>query len=125
MKAAINFRKAHACLKRESFFKEDEILWHGVTPMEALWDHPDPILAFTIIDLENRKDLYVAFNATKEKLQFTLPQPPDGKKWMVRFDTGKDSGNDYHENTKAVLVDAVLLDIAERSAIVLEAHSSI
>lgn len=125
MKAAINFRKTHPCLKRESFFKEDEILWHGVAPMEALWDHPDPIIAFTILDFENRKDLYVAFNATKEKLQFTLPQPPDGKKWMVRFDTAKDSANDDHENTKAVFLDAVLLDIAERSAIVLEAYSSI
>lgn len=82
VKRLIQFRRDHDALKREAFLSDQDIIWHGLNPQQPNWDDPKPIIAFT---LENQ--IYAVFNATNEKLEATLPDPPEGKKWALQFHT--------------------------------------
>jgi len=86
-KLLIHFRRKRKLLQGDSFFKEDEIDWHGKRPLQQKWDADDRFIAFTIKDIgekkegEKREDIYLAFNASNQKTLVTFPLSPKNQLW--------------------------------------------
>jgi len=93
----IHFRQEHEILKADHFAKNTEIIWHGIEPSHIHWEDGKALIALTILDTHYHEDIYVAFNATAEGVTFTLPDPHEGKKWHVVFDTFAASPHDAYE----------------------------
>lgn len=124
VRRAIHFRKENALLKKDTFFKEGEILWHGSKLLDPRWEEPSAFLAFTVLD-DNHEHIYAAFNPTGELIQVEIPKPPEGKRWHLIFDTSKRLGKDFYEISSEPLVDQTVVAMMEKSALVLKARAAL
>jgi glycogen operon protein len=103
-KGMIAFRKAHPALQRAEFFtgqdngdNDDDITdvqWHG--PRYKSPDWSGQTLAFRLDGSKEEtgaraddNDIYAAFNASADKIDFQLPPNHSGKKWYRVLDTDK------------------------------------
>lgn len=82
VKRLIQFRKQNPLLMQENFLGGTEVIWHGVLPLQANWDDPQSFLALSL-----RDQIYIAFNATNQMCEVTVPPPVKGKKWQIAFHT--------------------------------------
>lgn len=123
VRGLIKLRKEHPALKRERFFKQGEVIWHGLKPCEPHWEKPAPLLAFTIIDPEKQEDLYLAFNASKETVSFKLPLPKEGRKWYRLIDTSKDGFQDMLEKGEEERIHGLVYVLDSFSSLVLISYA--
>lgn len=98
VKKVIQLRHHHSILKKNTFLKEEDIVWHGINPGDPNWEGERPILAFTLINKSNSEHLYVAFNATVTPIDMILPPILEkNKSWHVIIDTYADAPYDIVE----------------------------
>lgn len=115
-KLLIQFRKNHPQLQKNSFLNEKDIIWHGSDGNAPKWDQDDKFVAYTLIDLLQQCDLYVAFNASKQDISVILPNAPKGKKWHWIVATHHTPPDDFYEETDS---------LPATSVIKMPAHSSV
>jgi len=123
IRRAIQFRKENDLLRKETFYKEGEIFWHGLKPLDPRWEDPSPFLAFTIKDSVSNQDIYAAFNPTQTSLEVETPQCTAGKKWHVVMDTSKIFGKDAFEIDKEPVLQVPKVTLLEKSSLVLIARA--
>lgn len=86
------FRHAHPVL-RNGFFQPNDISFHGVNAWNADYSPGSRVLAMMLNGkyakgaTKSDNDLYVAANMHWAPLTFTIPAPPQGKKWHVFANT--------------------------------------
>lgn len=79
------FRKKSKFFQRTAFLTDEEVLWHGLLPNQANFGHEVRFIAYSFHDPE--ENIYIAFNASFDPAEITLPPPPEGKKWKRLIDT--------------------------------------
>src|SRR5947209_1445338 len=102
----IALRRSHPALRRRTFFSggctglPPEILWHGVGPSRPDFGPDSHSLAFALDGRRTDRpglidrDIYVAFNAWRETLEFRIPAAPSGRAWRRAVDTALPSPQD-------------------------------
>ena len=78
----IRFRKAHASLRRRSFFEDEArpaVAWHGAKPGKPDWTPESRSLAMQILPAPNDETICVIAHAHWEPKAFELPRLPAGK----------------------------------------------
>ncbi len=94
----IQFRKSHCVLRANVFLENEEVEWHGRELGKVDWSNPfDGFIAYTLKDLEEGHDLYIAFNATPKPVIIELPLNTDSKKWHWVVNTASPSPYDFRE----------------------------
>jgi glycogen operon protein len=96
----IRFRKAHASLRRRSFFEDEvrpAVAWHGTKPGKPDWTPESRSLAMQILPAPNDETIYVIAHAHWEPKAFELPRLPAGKSWRRFLDTSRPPGDDALE----------------------------
>jgi glycogen operon protein len=126
----IALRKRHPALRRRDFFKpapkgkqgRPDIVWHGVEPNKPDFTALSRTVALCLdgkqTGREPDRDFYVACNAWREPLAFTIPQAPNGRPWRRAIDTGLPTPLDIAELDEGPSVPA-------RTVYWLEAHSMV
>lgn len=118
-KGIISLRHEYPILRRQAFYMKSDIEWHGTQPHKPDWGHGHPLLAFSIRDHQRGDHLYVAFNATFETQEFTLPQLPFGRQWHWLVNTNNPPPSDlWTENAPVVEGNTISLD--EHSCVILK-----
>jgi glycogen operon protein len=102
-----------------------ELSWHGTRPWHPDWSPSSRVLAFMRRSLggNDRGDVvYAAMNMYWEPLEFELPAPPDGRRWLMFANTCMPTPEDIWESgQEPVLSDQKKILAAGRSIIVLVA----
>jgi isoamylase len=96
----IRFRKAHASLRRRSFFEDEArpaVAWHGAKPGKPDWTPESRSLAMQILPAPNDETICVIAHAHWEPKAFQLPRLPPGKSWRRFLDTSLPPGDDALE----------------------------
>jgi glycogen operon protein len=87
----IALRKRHPALRRNQFFQEGDVIWHGVAPYRPDFSTASRTLAMVLDGTRTKRerdcDIYVAFNAWRETVAFTIPPAPQDKPWRRVVDT--------------------------------------
>ncbi len=113
----IEFRNNHSVLRKATFLSERDVVWHGVFPFQPDFDSNLSFIALTLMDEEANENLYIAFNATSEKVRVYLPPARHLHGWYMVVNTANDPPNDF--------IDDQYLKMIEEEAIQMDAHSSI
>jgi glycogen operon protein len=120
--AMVGFRRAHPVLGRPSFYTEEQIKWFGPGAGAPDWLDPgQKCLACMVLD-DERGDVFLAFNASTEPVQFALPARDDGEQWYRVVDTAAACPEDFAENEGRLLEDQAVCPVADRSVVILLAH---
>ena len=96
----IRFRKAHASLRRRTFFEDEPkppLAWHGAKLGKPDWDGPSRSLGMHLTGADGDEPIYVFVNAHWEACPFELPKLPSGKTWRRFLDTSREPGEDALE----------------------------
>ena len=93
----IRFRKAHASLRRRTFFEDElrtAVVWHGTRLAKPDWSAEARTLAMQILPTTEDEAIYVAANAHWEPRMFELPKLAAGMAWRRFADTSLPPGED-------------------------------
>ena len=123
-KLAIQFRKDRPYLRRTSFLTDKDIFWHGMQPYNLNWHRETPFVAFTLIDHDHKKNLYVAFNSSNDHCKIQFPEPPPGTQWVWLINTANPSPFDFFDPSAKNVATADVFEMVHHSAIVLELESN-
>lgn len=74
----VHFRKNSSVLQRKTFLTDKDVIWHSPD-----WSNESHLVTYTLLDKEQGKDLFIAFNAKDQGQEIHLP---DGK-WTLIVDT--------------------------------------
>lgn len=97
-RSLIHFRRNHKVLMQGRFLTEKDIQWHGEIPLKANWEKDSQFLAFTLFDLEEKYDLYAAFNAQNKKVRVEIPTPANPSRgWCWIVNTANAHPDDFFE----------------------------
>ncbi len=92
----IALRRRHPALRRRTFMKPGDVVWHGAEPYKP--DFSSRTLAMVLdgrrTERELDSDFYLAFNAWREPVMFVVPPSPNGKIWHRVVDTALPPPND-------------------------------
>src|SRR5205085_1336732 len=84
-------RRRHPALRRRTFLRAGDVIWHGVEPNKPDFTATSRCLALALdgrrTGREPDRDIYMAFNAWKGSLSFRIPPAPQGKRWRRTVDT--------------------------------------
>lgn len=87
----IHLRRRHPVLRRRRFHNDASVIWHGVEPFRPDFNSWSRTLALTLdgrfTNREPDRDFYLAFNAWREPVRFTIPPSPQGRPWRRIVDT--------------------------------------
>lgn len=117
----IAFRKAHRILRRDIFLQAKDIHWHGLKPFDPEWDWNNNFLAFTLIDNDHNRDLYIAFNMANKSQKVVIPNPHPSTEWYWIINTALESPHDFVDQPKEYQLHSPLIDMPPHSAFLLEA----
>ena len=132
----IAFRKAHPILRRGEFLRgtgtpehsRPDVSWHGVRVDQPDWGPRSRVLAMHLAGEHAPQpdcDLYLAANASGRALDFELPEPPNGKRWLRVIDTALPSPDDIREEGDEVdLADPTHIHVGAHSCLVLRSCRS-
>lgn len=103
-----------------------ELSWHGTQAWHPDWSTGSRVLAFMrrrIRGNAHGEIVYAAMNMYWEPLEFELPSPPEGGRWLMCANTGVPTPEDIWESgQEPVLSDQKKIHAAGRSIIVLVAR---
>ncbi len=116
----IEFRKEHLVLQDDTFYTDQEILWHGINLEDPNWGEESPIISFTI-QVPDGKQLYMAFNATGSAITFNLPTLPEEKIWHLVVDTNASPPDDFLASGKEKQVGSPIILLQPYSSVILKA----
>jgi isoamylase/glycogen operon protein len=117
----IHFRSEHNLLRHRKFLRDDDVLWHGKMPYEPAWEKEDQFVAFTLLDKEKDYSLYVAFNASPENVEVTLPQCPSGRAWTWIANTARPPPEDFRDGPERMRLLGLTTTMESYSSILLKA----
>src|SRR5262249_39827825 len=132
----IAFRKRHPALRRREFFRNPtskerrpDITWHGVELNKADFRPESNEIAIVFDGAQTGRepddDIYIAFNAGTQDLQFEIPDAPDGGTWRKVVDTARNAPSAFTEECHAPTVKSgSRLDVSSRSMVILVAAIS-
>ncbi len=87
----IALRRRHPALRRHTYLREGDVIWHGVEPFKPDFTWHSRTVSLVLdgsrTGRERDSDLYMVFNAWREALNFTVPPAPQGKPWRRVIDT--------------------------------------
>jgi glycogen operon protein len=116
-KRMIEFRKAHAALRRGQFFSPDEITWHGTQLNNPNWNDPNErTLAMTVAGSGGDVDIHVMLNMYWEPLDFELPVD---RSWFKAVDTAAQPPHDIEDPGSETPVAGSTYSVQGRSVVVL------
>jgi glycogen operon protein len=91
VKELIALRRRHPALRRQTFPKAGDVVWHGVESFKPDFTHTSRSLAMVLDGRRTGRgvdrDFYMAFNAWRQTLHFGVPQAPQGRPWRRVIDT--------------------------------------
>ncbi|MBM3207270.1 MAG: glycogen-debranching protein [Chlamydiae bacterium] len=123
VKFLIQFRKDHKHLFcRTTFLSNDEITWHGKTPLEANWDPSSRLVCYTMRD-PSGNDLYVAFNADFQPVKLMLPETKKNHHWYKVIDTAEKNKIYHFTDTEHQHAEKYVYKMEPYSAVVLKSLS--
>lgn len=117
-KGLIHFRKANPLLRSKNFLRDNDIEWHGKIPCDPLWDIDDKFVSFCLLDKAKGNDLYIAFNASQDKVKVKLPMRKEGKTWARVANTALAFPEDYVEDPKQALFSEDSYIMESRSSLI-------
>jgi isoamylase/glycogen operon protein len=123
-RSLIHFRNNDPLLKRETFLTDQDISWHGLTPLDPQWENDNRFVAFTLNIPDQGPDLYVAFNASHVPLTLTLPPLNEGKSWYWVVNTHNPPPEDFLEEQDRKKVASMTYRIPSYTSILLKAGRS-
>jgi len=115
----IHFRKVHPILKNEYFLTNNDVEWHGCNPLTPEWETHFQFLAFTLKDLQNQNDLYIAFNAHDQFVNLQFPQNAHNKTWHWIANTANLPPQDFFDVPQAIA--SISYKMMSHSALILKA----
>jgi glycogen operon protein len=87
----IALRRRHPALRRRTFLRAGDVVWHGIEANKPDFSATSRCLALVLdgrrTGREPDRDFYMAFNAWKGALSFRIPPAPQGKRWRRTVDT--------------------------------------
>jgi len=120
-RSLIHFRKNHPLLGRDAFYNDTDIKWHGITPNNPDWQNDNRLVAFTLHFPNGDPSLYVAFNASHQYLDITIPQLNANKSWFWVVDTHKVFPSDFLDDNHSKKLMTEAFRIPPHTAIMLQA----
>ena len=118
----IAFRHAHPILSKEQFYTDAEINWFGPQGQLPSWADPEEKQFSCLIHEEERRALFLMFNAGAGAVDFRLPLIP-GARWHLAVDTaGKSPGDLFAAGEEPLLEDTQTYRLAPRSSAILLAR---
>ncbi len=110
VKEMIALRRRHPALRRRTFPRGGEVVWHGVEPFKPDFSADSRSLALVLdgsrTGREPDRDFYMVFNAWREVLHFRVPPAPQGRPWRRRVDTALSSPLDVVGPNEGPVIDA-------------------
>jgi glycogen operon protein len=101
VRCLLAFRRAHASLRRRTFFEDDPrgpgVAWHGFKLGKIDFTPESRSLAMHLLARDGDDDIYLATNAHWEAHSFELPRLGPGKSWRRFVDTGHEPPEDAAE----------------------------
>jgi isoamylase len=124
MREMIALRKRHPALRRNTFLRPGEVIWHGVDPYRPDFSPTSRCLAMVLDGRhtgrpESDRDFYMAFNAWRGSLTFTIPPGPQGKQWRLVVNTSAAPPQDILEDQGPTVPVWSRFNVAPHSLIVL------
>jgi len=89
-------RRAHPVLRREAFYRPEDIQWFDPLGREPDWSDARLRSLACSIGHGDGPALYLMFNADPAPIAFLLPVPPRPGPWRVAVDTAQPSPRDCH-----------------------------
>jgi len=134
-KRLIAFRRAHPVLRRSDFFTgrgteehpQPDVAWHGVQLDQPDWGPASRTLGMHLAGAHAPApdcDLYLAVNSSDGDLEFELPNPPPGSRWVRVIDTAKPSPSDIAEEGQEPAVADRWVRVESRSCVVLRSTAA-
>jgi glycogen operon protein len=96
----IAFRRAHPVLRREDFYKDEDIKWFAPSGATPDWGDPGQKSFACLIQGQTEPDLLLLFNAGTKSVDFSIPALPDGKIWRLAVDTSRNVPDDLFDPGK-------------------------
>ena len=119
---AIAFRKAHPVLSKDAFYSDEDVAWLGPDGDEPDWDDDEQRSLGWVVRGEGEADLCMLFNAAPDSVMFTVPSPPEGRRWGVIVDTAAGAPDDFVEPGMAGDPgNQREIELAARSSVILKA----
>lgn len=115
----IHFRKNHPLLHRGTFLTDQEVSWHGQTPFHPNWGTSEQFIAYTLIDNDGRKDLYIAFNASGSQVNVEFPPTDPQHPWVWIVNTANDPPEDFYDPENRKPVETASYQMLPHSALML------
>jgi glycogen operon protein len=104
----IALRRRHPALRRRTFLKPGDVVWHGTEAYKP--DFSGRALALVLdgrrTEREPDCDFYMAFNACAEWATFTVPPAPQGRPWRRVVDTAQASPLDIVVREQGAVIHA-------------------
>lgn len=96
----ISFRHAHPVLRKENFYKDEDIKWFAPNGAAPNWaDQWQKSFACLILG-QTEPDLFLLFNADTKSVDFSIPGLPAGKIWRLAVDTSRAAPDDLFDSGK-------------------------
>jgi glycogen operon protein len=89
----IAFRSAHPILSKEQFYTDSEIHWFGPQGLPD-WADPKEKQFACLIHEDDRRALFLMFNAGADAVDFGLPVALPGAQWHLAVDTSRKAPQD-------------------------------
>jgi glycogen operon protein len=96
----IAFRRAHAVLRREDFYTDEEIKWFAPIGDTPDWADQRQKSFACLIRGQSEPDLFILFNADTIPVDFSIPALPSGKIWRLAVDTFRPAPDDLFDPGK-------------------------
>lgn len=87
----IAFRKKTPLFHRNRFLTPADVVWHGKELGAPDWSRESRLVAYTLLDPVEKKDLYLAFNASWFPVDLVVPPGT----WDLLVDTSLPSSDDF------------------------------
>jgi len=119
-KEMISFRKRHPILRKDEFYKPNEITWFDSRGQYPDWSSDIRHLGCVIHGFpEEGGELCLLFNAETEPIEFKLLSPKNGN-WLLAIDTSANAPADiFAPHDPLVIVDSKQINMIPRSLVVL------
>jgi glycogen operon protein len=112
-RSMIGFRKAHPALGRSRFWRED-VRWYGTGSMVDMGPDSRTLAIYLCGASQQDSDLYVLINASEKDVTFEIQEGQPGE-WLLIFDTGRSSPEDFPEEANRSCVQSRSYVVRSRS----------
>lgn len=123
-KKMIAFRNKYSIFRKETFLRNEDIIWHGFNPNQSPFENEESFIAFTLIDHESGINFYIAINAMQTEAVITLPSPPNSSQWYPVVNTAAKSPDDFIDPGKGTPLSSDQFTMAFHSALLLISSAS-